>query len=144
MKELNTDKVCAILNKIMEYELSGVVRYTHYSLMVRGPYRIPIVDFMKAQATESLQHAQQAGEILTGLDGHPNQGIAHIEETHKHDIYSLLTESKAHEQQALALYKELLTVVEDASVYIEEYARQMIGQEELHTLELSKMLRDFE
>ena len=144
MKELDTDKVCAILNKIMEYELSGVVRYTHYSLMVRGPYRIPIVEFMKAQATESLMHAQQAGEILTGLDGHPNQGIAQIEETHKHDIYSLLTESMVHEQQALGLYKELLAVVEDASVYIEEYARQMIGQEELHTLELSKMLRDFE
>ena len=144
MKELDTEKVCAILNKIMEYELSGVVRYTHYSLMVRGPYRIPIVEFMKAQATESLLHAQQAGEILTGLDGHPNQGIAQIEETHKHDIYSLLTESMVHEQQALGLYKELLAVVEDASVYIEEYARQMIGQEELHTLELSKMLRDFE
>ena len=144
MKELDTEKVCAILNKIMEYELSGVVRYTHYSLMVRGPYRIPIVEFMKAQATESLMHAQQAGEILTGLDGHPNQGIAQIEETHKHDIYSLLTESMVHEQQALGLYKELLAVVEDASVYIEEYARQMIGQEELHTLELSKMLRDFE
>ena len=144
MKELDTEKVCAILNKIMEYELSGVVRYTHYLLMVRGPYRIPIVEFMKAQATESLMHAQQAGEILTGLDGHPNQGIAQIEETHKHDIYSLLTESMVHEQQALGLYKELLAVVEDASVYIEEYARQMIGQEELHTLELSKMLRDFE
>ena len=144
MKELDTGKVCAILNKIMEYELSGVVRYTHYSLMVRGPYRIPIVDFMKAQANESLIHAQQAGEILTGLDGHPSQGIAQIEETHMHDIHSLLTESMAHEQQALALYKELLAEVEDASVYIEEYARQMIGQEELHTLELSKMLRDFE
>ena len=144
MNQDKTNEVIEILNKIMEYELSGVVRYTHYLLMVRGPYRIPIVEFMKAQATESLMHAQQAGEILTGLDGHPNQGIAQIEETHKHDIYSLLTESMVHEQQALGLYKELLAVVEDASVYIEEYARQMIGQEELHTLELSKMLRDFE
>ena len=36
MKELNPTKVCEILNRIMEYELAGVVRYTHYSLMVRG------------------------------------------------------------------------------------------------------------
>jgi bacterioferritin len=128
----------------MEYELAGVVRYTHYSLMVAGPYRIPIVDFMKAQAAESLIHAQQAGEILTGLNGHPSQGIAEIVETNRHDIHSLLTESLAHEQTALALYHDLLEVVMDSSVYLEEYARQMIGEEELHTLELSKMLRDFE
>ena len=57
----------------MEYELSGVVRYTHSSLMVTGPHRLPIVDFLKEQASESLQHAQQAGELLTGLDGHPSQ-----------------------------------------------------------------------
>ena len=144
MIEVDIDKVCSTLNRIMEFELAGVVRYTHYSLMVRGPYRIPIVEFMKAQADESLLHAQQAGEILTGLGGHPNQGIAQIEETHKHDIYSLLQESMSHEQMALELYKVLLRLVEGKSIYIEEYARQMIGQEELHTLELSKMLRDFE
>lgn len=144
MKELNLDKTCNILNQIMEYELAGVVRYTHYSLMVTGPHRLPIVEFMKMQASESLAHAQQAGEILTGLDGHPTQGIATIEETHLHDIYNLLQESMTHEETATNLYKELLTTVEDASIYIEEYARQMIGQEELHTLELRKMLRDFE
>ncbi len=144
MKSLNIENTCNILNRIMEYELAGVVRYTHYALMVTGPHRLPIVSFMRAQAAESLTHAEQAGEILTGLGGHPTQGIASIEETHRHDIYSLLCESHAHEQSALALYKELLDEVTDASIYIEEYARQMIGQEELHTLELAKMLRDFE
>ena len=128
----------------MECELAGVIRYTHYSLMVSGPYRLPIVDFMKAQANESLVHAQQAGEVLTGLGGHPNQGIAAIEETNRHDIYSLLSESLAHEKTALELYNDLLAAVEGRSVYLEEYARQMIGQEEMHTLELAKMLRDFE
>ena len=144
MRELQIERVCEILNRAMEYELAGVVRYTHYSLMVSGPYRLPIVQFMKAQATESLAHAQQAGEIITGLGGHPNQGIAQIEETHQHDIKTLLRESLEHEQQALTLYKELLTEVEGRSVYLEEFARQQIGQEELHTLELRKMLRDFE
>jgi bacterioferritin len=144
MRELDTQKTCEILNRIMEFELAGVVRYTHYALMVSGPHRLPIVQFMNAQANESLVHAQQAGEIITGLDGHPDQGIAMIEETHQHDIHTLLSESLEHEQTALALYKVLLTEVQDASVYLEEYARQMIGEEELHTLELRKMLRDFE
>ena len=144
MKDLDVGKTCEMLNRIMEYELAGVVRYTHYSLMVSGPYRQPIVEFMQEQASESLTHAQQAGEILTGLGGHPNQGIAEIEESHKHDIYSLLSESLGHEQMALSLYHDLLDIVSARSVYLEEYARQMIGQEELHTLELQKMLRDFE
>lgn len=127
----------------MEFELAGVVRYTHYSLMVTGPNRIPIVQFMKAQATESLLHAQQAGEILTGIDGHPSQRIADIEETYQHNLADILRESLNHEERALDLYKKLLDVVKDASIYIEEYARSMIGQEELHGLELRKMLRDY-
>lgn len=144
MKDLDVNKTCEILNQIMEYELAGVVRYTHYSLMVTGPHRIPIVAFMQEQADESLLHAKEAGEILTGLGGHPTLGIAPLNETHLHDIYNILKESWGHEQDALALYKELLDVVQDASIYIEEYARQKIGEEELHTLEISKMLRDFE
>lgn len=143
MHDLNIDNTCALLNSIMEYELAGVVRYTHYSIMVSGPYRIPIVDFMKAQANESLVHAQQVGEILTGLNGHPTQKIATIEESHQHSIKDILQESLEHELRALNLYKDLLKEVENASIYLEEFARTMIGQEELHTMELKKMLRDF-
>lgn len=142
MKELNVEKTHALLSRIMEFELAGVVRYTHYSLMVTGPHRIPIVQFMKAQASESLLHAQQAGEILTGLGGHPSLEIAPINESHQHSVRDILEESLAHEQRALTLYKAFLDVVEDRSVYLEEFARTQIGQEELHGLELRKMLRD--
>lgn len=142
MKKLNLEKTHALLNRIMEFELAGVVRYTHYSLMITGPNRIPIVAFMKAQAAESLLHAQQAGELLTGLDGHPSLGIAPIEESFQHSVEDLLRESLAHEEQALNLYQKLLDQVTGKSVYLEEYARQLIGQEERHFLELRKMLRD--
>jgi bacterioferritin len=127
----------------MEFELAGVVRYTHYALMVTGPNRIPIVDFFKAQANESLLHAQQVGEILTGLEGHPSLKITPMEETYKHTVKDILTESLSHETKALKLYKDLLDTVADASVYLEEFARTMIGTEELHTIEIKKMLRDF-
>ena len=141
--QLNSLKVTDILNKIMEYELAGVVRYTHYSLMIAGPHRLPIVEFLKEQANESLLHAQQAGELLTGIDGHPSQKIAEIVETNNHSINDILQESLAHELNALSLYKELLNEVEGSSVYLEEYARGLIGQEEQHQLELKKMLKDF-
>src|SRR5207245_9603646 len=100
-------RTVAVLNEILTAELSGVVRYTHYSLVITGPNRLPLVGFMKAQASESLLHAQQAGEILTGLGGHPDQGIAPIEETHDHDIDKILRESIAHERTALRLYRAL-------------------------------------
>jgi bacterioferritin len=144
MRDLDLKKTIELLNAILEYELAGVVRYTHYSLMVTGPNRIPIVQFLKAQAAESLLHAQQAGEIITGLDdGHPSLRIAPIEESHQHSIKDILVESLGHESKALSLYKTLLEIVEDVSIYLEEYARTMISSEEMHTLELRKMLRDF-
>lgn len=142
MKDLDTERTCELLSRIMEFELAGVVRYTHYALMISGPHRIPIVAFMKAQASESLLHAQQAGEILTGLGGHPSVRIASIKESFKHTVRDILEESLSHEQEALDLYKSLLGLVEDRSIYLEEFARTQIGQEELHGLELRKMLRD--
>jgi bacterioferritin len=143
MRELDLKTTTDLLNSIMEFELAGVVRYTHYSLMVTGPNRIPIVEFFKAQASESLLHAQQVGEILTGLEGHPSQRIAPIEETYKHSVRDILEESLNHEKKALEMYKRLLDVVEDASIYLEEFARSQIGQEEMHNIEIKKMLRDF-
>ena len=138
--EINTKEVCDILNEIMEYELAGVVRYTHSSMMVSGPYRLPIVTFLKEQAEESLLHAQLAGEKIAGLDGHPSQKIAKIEETNRHTIKDILEESLEHELFALSLYKKLLNCVENKSVYLEEYARAQIGEEEQHSLELKLSL----
>ena len=143
LQNLDQKKINSILNEIMEYELAGVVRYTHYSLMVTGPHRIPIVQFFQQQATESLLHAQQVGEILTGLEGHPSLKIAQMEESNEHTLHNILVESLNHEKKALDLYKDLLEVVEGASVYIEEFTRGMIGQEEVHNIELKKMLRDY-
>lgn len=140
---IDEEQVIQALNEILEAELSGVVRYTHYSLMVTGPNRIPLVDFMKAQATESLMHAQQAGEILTGFGGHPSTTIANIEETHDHGTEQLLKESLEHELRAVQLYRGLLEVVEDRSIFLEEFARGLIATEEEHQLELRKMLRDY-
>ena len=143
MKTLDRDRICRILNTIIEYEMAGVVRYAHSSLMVIGPYRQPIVQFLQAQATESLQHALEAGELITGLDGHPSQKIADIEESHDHSVTQILSESLAHEEHAVTLYRSLLDEVSDASVMLEEYARGKISAEEQHALEVKKMLKDY-
>jgi len=143
MRDLNEQRVCELLNDIVELEMAGVVRYAHSSLMITGPYRIPIVTFLQEQANESLQHALQAGEFITGFEGHPSQKISKIEENHDHSILQILTESLEHELNAVSKYKELLNEVADASIMLEEYARGQIGMEEQHALEIKKMLKDF-
>ncbi|MCI0441596.1 bacterioferritin [bacterium] len=143
MNEQPFDKktVVQVLNRILESELAGVVRYTHYSLMVYGYNRIPIVSWLREQATTSITHAQQAGEFITALGEHPSLGIGHLLETHNHDIGTILKESLQFEQEGLKLYCDLLELVRDKSITLEEYARKLIADEQMHVNEVDKMLR---
>jgi bacterioferritin len=138
---MNQKKVLQTLNRIMEFELAGVVRYTHYALMVYGFNRIPIVKWMQQQAEESLTHAQRAGELVTWLGGHPSLGIGPLLETAKHDIGDILQESLAHEKAALKEYETLLELAHGHDVRLEEYARELIAAEVAHQDEVNKMLR---
>jgi len=138
---INNDEVIKVLNEILEAELAGVVRYTHYSLMVFGFGRIPIVSWMRGQATESLLHATEAGELITYLGSHPSLGIGSLLETHRHDIGDILKESLEHEMLALSEYNQLLELVNGRHVMLEEYARRMISLEEMHLGEVRKMLQ---
>jgi bacterioferritin len=141
MNESENKSAIEILNRIMELELSGVVRYTHYALMVFGYNRIPIVSWLKSNGDESLAHAHKAGEFVTMLGGHPSLKIGPLLETHKHDIGDILRESLEQESSTLAAYYELLKLTEGKSVALEEYAREMILLEETHLDEVNKMLR---
>lgn len=141
MAEIEKDKVVGVLNQILEAELAGVVRYTHYSFLVFGFGRIPVVSWLREQADESLLHAQQAGEWITTLGAYPSLGIAALLDSHTTDIGTILRDSLANERQALDLYRQLLDLVEGRSVALEEYARESIQLEELHAGEVEKMLR---
>ena len=143
MSEENFDRSAAVklLNEILETELAGVVRYTHYSLMVFGHNRIPITSWLRGEATTCLAHANQAGELVTHFGDHPSLKIGALLETHKHGINDILLESLEAEKAGLALYRQLLDLVRDRSVLLEEYARNMIAEEETHLGEVNKMLR---
>jgi bacterioferritin len=139
--DFDKSAVVALLNEILETELAGVVRYTHYSLMVFGHSRIPIVSWLRGEATTCLGHANDAGEMVTHLGEHPSLKIGAMLETQKHGINDILLESLEAEKHGLALYKQLLDLVRDRSVFLEEYARKMISAEEMHLGEVNKMLR---
>ena len=141
MNATDTTRTVAVLNRVLEAELAGVVRYTHYSFLVFGFGRIPIVSWLRTQADESLVHAQQVGEWITTLGAYPSLEIGALLDSHQTDIGAMLRESLDSERRALGVYRELLDAVADASVALEEFARQMIHAEELHVAEVDKMLR---
>jgi bacterioferritin len=138
---LDEKAVIGVLNEILELELAGVVRYTHYSLMIFGYNRIPIVAWMREQANEAITHASLAGEHITTLGGHPSLKIGQLLESHKHDIGQIMHEALAHERGGIAAYRRLHELVAGRSIVLEEYARTMIHDEEIHASEIEKMLR---
>jgi len=135
------EQVIATLNKILELELAGLVRYLHYSFMIFGHNRIPIVGWLRDQAEESKTHATQAGEHITNLGGHPSLKIGSLLETHKHNVDEILAEALAHEEEGLEEYRKLLKQVEGKSIMLEEYGRAQISAEEEHLAEIRKMMR---
>lgn len=143
MSDDNFDRAAAValLNEILETELAGVVRYTHYALMVFGHSRIPIVSWLRSEASTCLTHANEAGELVTHFGEHPSLKIGSLLETHKHGINDILLESLEAEKTGLALYKRLHDLVKDRSILLEDYARKMIAEEEMHLGEVNKMLR---
>jgi bacterioferritin len=136
-----TEKVIESLNRILELELAGVVRYMHYSFMIFGHNRIPIVAWLRDQANESNAHAVQAGEHITAFGGHPSLKIGPLLETHQHDVNEILKEAHEHEKEGLGAYYELLKLVEGKSILLEEYARDQISAEEMHLADIRKMMR---
>jgi bacterioferritin len=134
-------KLIDSLNRILELELAGVVRYMHYSFMIFGHNRIPIVAWLREQGTESNAHAVLAGEHITALGGHPSLKIGSLLETHQHDVNEILKEAHEHEKEGLNAYYDLLKLAEGNSVLLEEYARDQIAAEEMHLADIRKMMR---
>jgi len=139
--DFDREKVIDALNRALELELAGVVRYMHYSFMIYGYHRIPIVKWMRSQAEESLTHAAQVGEHITRLGGHPSLTIGRLLETEKHGLDQILQEAVDHEKEGIRQYRQVLDLVADRSVVLEEFARQMVAEEETHVSEIEKMLR---
>jgi bacterioferritin len=140
--KMNNSKVLESLNKILEHELAGVVKYTHYAFMVQGPYRLSVVQWLREQALESLTHAEAVGEHITSLGEHPTLKISDLLETHKHSTEDILNECLDHEREAIKSYYDLLNNVDGNSIMLEEFARTQIAAEEMHEAELKKMLLD--
>ncbi|MBV9696469.1 MAG: bacterioferritin [Gammaproteobacteria bacterium] len=141
LSKAETGRIVEILNRILELELAGLVRYLHYSFMIFGHNRIPIVSWLRSQADEAQAHAVQAGEHITALGGHPSLKIGALLETHKHNVDEILREALGHEEEGLREYEKLLQAVSGRNIMLEEYARAQLATETAHVADIAKMLR---
>src|ERR1700720_3510969 len=107
----DVDRVTEQLDRILHMELAGIIYYTHYSFMIYGHARIPITSWLRDNATESLAHAQAAGEMIMRLHRRPALGIAALSTTPHNTIDEILTESIQREEAGVELYRELLDLV---------------------------------
>lgn len=136
----DTQQAIDTLNAIVEHELAGVVRYTQYSMMVFGHARIPIIGWMREQATEALMHASQAGEEVTTLGGRVSLRLGAVANAHHDDVDDMMRELLVHERAGIDLYERLLQMTAGRQVALEELARQMIRSETMHVASIQKML----
>lgn len=128
------------LGKILEMELATIVYYTHYAFMIYGHARIPIRSWFNEQATESLTHAQEAGDLIVHLGHRPKMGIAALPTTHHNTIDEILAEAVEREEHGVQLYRDLLDLIKDKSPVLEEYATRLIAVEATHVSEMRLML----
>ena len=138
--QFDVDAVVSLLNRILQMELAAVIYYTHYSFMIYGHARIPITAWLRENATESLTHAQEAGEMIMRLHKRPALGIAPLPTTRHNTIDEIITESVQREEAGVQLYRDLLALVKEKSVVLEEYAQRMVAAEAVHIREMELML----
>src|SRR5688572_23717331 len=103
--------------------------------MIFGANRIPIVAWLKEQASESMDHAWKVGEKMTALGLHPSMRVIPVPETGKHNVLDVLREALEYERAALADYRALLDLVRDLrpdDAAFEDWVRGFVSVETEH------------
>jgi bacterioferritin len=122
MAELDKSKAVELLNRILEAELARVVRYTHYSLLVFGFNRIPIVACASKPPSHWPMHSrpERWSPISASIRPSRSDRCAIRPDGHRHYPARIAPNRSA----ALALYRELQTVVEVSR----SCSRSMLGR----------------
>ena len=139
--EKTKEKLIKALNKDLEREMAGIVRYLHHSFIVFGPNRGPLVQMFRDQANEATAHAIQLGEKITALGGHPTVKVDQVFEPGHQTVEDMLAEDLKAEKQQLGLYTEQLREFSDENLPMKLMLEQIIISEQDHVDEMGKYLR---
>jgi len=137
----NNEKLIKALNKDLEREMAGIVRYLHHSFIVFGPNRAPLIQMFRAQATESMAHAIQLGEKITALGGHPTVRVDQVFEPGDQSVEEMLAEDLKAEKVQLELYTGQLKEFGEENLPMKLMLEQIIIAEQTHVEDIEKYLR---
>jgi bacterioferritin len=139
---MTNEQICERLNEILGLELAGTMMYLHYSFFIYGHARIPIVGWLRDQASEGITHATEVGEKITTFGGAPNTFPTQDQFKARFDsLDDMLRQALALERNAFDKYAALLKEVENENLVLRVFLENKIAEESEHIEEIEKMLR---
>ncbi|MBI3269768.1 MAG: bacterioferritin [Planctomycetes bacterium] len=133
-------KIIEALNRDLEHEMAGIIRYLHHSFLVFGTGRVPLVQILREQVQDSMNHATMLGEKITALGGYPTATVHEEFRPTSKSIEEILRESLRHEKEALAGYEDQIDLA-GKNLALREMFKHIILEEQTHIEELEKLLR---
>lgn len=138
------EQAACLLNQILEARLSGVIRYTNYSLMISGRDRLTFSNFFTEQTNHSLRQAQEVGRILMALNERPTLSSDFAPEPSRQSAQEMLLRSLNHERQLLHLHRDLLQTVQCNNAALEDFAMRTLLGSEASCRQFSHLLGEIE
>ena len=139
---MSNAKILDRLNEILANELAGSLMYLHYSYYIYGHARIPIVDWLRGNASEGLTHATEVGDQIIYFGGDPATFPAADKFPAKFgSLDEMLRTALKFEKETFDMYAALLKDVEDSNLMLRVFLENKIMEETGHIQEIELMLR---
>ena len=129
---LDTDATVEVLNRILHFELSGVMQHFHHRWMSRW-------------LGTSRPRAIAIGQHIASLTGAPAVGVDELLDDALSSANGLLDAARMYDQRRVEEYRKLLELVVGRSDCLEAFAREQLAAEEHQAAEeqqASKLKRD--
>jgi bacterioferritin len=147
LSHMTNEKICEHLNALLANELAGAMMYLHYSFHIYGHARIPIVGWLREQASEGMTHATAVGDQVVAFGGDPATMPAKGKfKEHFDSLDDMLREALRFEKETFDMYAGLLKSISDddkdrGALMLRLFLEGMIQEETGHVQEIEKMLR---
>jgi bacterioferritin len=116
---LDTAATLAVLNRILHFELNGVMLHFHHQWMSR---------YLAA----SRPRAIALGQHISALTGAPSVGVEALMDEALASSGGMLEAARSHDKHRVAEYRKLLELVAGRHEGLEAFARAQIAAEETH------------
>ena len=135
---MDRERIIADLNDILSLEYTAVLQYTYEEFVLKGIERQQFAPMFRAEATESLGHAQMVGAKIVSLGGTPTTEVGPIDTST--ELGAILENNLRLESKAVELYTRALNHVGEDDIALRVMLENQIEVEKGSVEELQKLL----